>query len=668
MENESIYKKIIRLSDGNSLPYTFQDIYNAGRYDINMVMFGDDIPVNFQESCAFDLIEMILECLESMQVSDEISKFLDANPLFKYSSKVFVRLDLFISESLVDEEKLYKFAFYLATGSRSIAEVKLGILMLGLFQNEITENVIKKLGLYSEYTLYSIETTINWKNRNSFIFELAKNTSGYGKVISTYFLKPVTPEIKNWMLLTGTINEVMPNISAALCLRKLDMLNFLLKEPVCEKSFAALSTLYGYAFEKNDTKQFLASIKLVNDYLDAAKTLAKSFMDFFTVLAIYNNMNVTCEVKKISKAEAGIKLEHKTELKSITDYNLADNNKLDYKNGWTPEVQLSVHEKCKEILNRKRWKYIVQGQMRSPHCENSQIIIALKYLEYTPMFDDFIPMLERDIYDNDIFDFMLSYHREIYVVSIIDYIGLVFPEEMFTQGPLDIKKDDMDYKFEPDVLLKYTLRAARYCNVYNEAFFIKCVSCRLPDCRTEAIYCLRNFESSWSENVKSIFEKAVVTEPVKSIKKQFLRLLHKPYDKEDAAQCYVDVQKKIIEPEPDDIFLLNTKISRIHCKDMSKVDEILEIGDLLCLIRVNTNKSDPKAIMVTTDDGYVLGYIPKDSTEMPAGFMDLGESLYGVLTEINLEKSELEMKLMLSKRKKVERSEKTKLRVIRGGK
>ena len=76
----------------------------------------------------------------------------------------------------------------------------------------------------------------------------------------------------------------------------------------------------------------------------------------------------------------------------------------------------------------------------------------------------------------------------------------------------------------------------------------------------------------------------------------------------------------------------------------------VETGDILYLVREPENKYDPKAIMVTTEDGYVLGYVSKADNKMPASLLDDGEKLYAVLLSDNLEQGKPEIKIMLSKK------------------
>lgn len=67
-------------------------------------------------------------------------------------------------------------------------------------------------------------------------------------------------------------------------------------------------------------------------------------------------------------------------------------------------------------------------------------------------------------------------------------------------------------------------------------------------------------------------------------------------------------------------------------------------------MREPENPHDDKAILVTAEDGYVLGYIPKENNAFPASLMDAGEKLYAVLLSDDLGNGKPEIQIMLNRR------------------
>jgi hypothetical protein len=168
--------------------------------------------------------------------------------------------------------------------------------------------------------------------------------------------------------------------------------------------------------------------------------------------------------------------------------------------------------------------------------------------------------------------------------------------------------------------------------------------------RREAIQALRVFKTEWSAEVIPALEQAYEKEPVKGIRKRLLRLMGRKNKGREKEQRYLDISENKVVPSPFDICILKTKIAGTFFRDLLVVEGQVEVGDILYLVREPENKYDSKAIIVTTEDGYVIGYVPKVDNKMPASLLDDGEKLYAVLLSDNLEQGKPEIKIMLSKK------------------
>jgi hypothetical protein len=130
----------------------------------------------------------------------------------------------------------------------------------------------------------------------------------------------------------------------------------------------------------------------------------------------------------------------------------------------------------------------------------------------------------------------------------------------------------------------------------------------------------------------------------------------------------VELPDFLPEPEEGDICLFQTRVAGAFYRDLMAVEGVLEENDLLYLVREPENPYDGNAILVTTDDGYVLGYIPKLENPMPAALMDSGKQLYAFLEEINLKRSQLEVSVILKRPTNAPDSRNPFLTVVKGGK
>lgn len=85
----------------------------------------------------------------------------------------------------IDFDSCMHLAEYLMTESKNINSVKLGIALIGnadISKIERIKEILIKLALCNEFTLYLILSMIGLDERNDIIFMLIKKVEGWGKI------------------------------------------------------------------------------------------------------------------------------------------------------------------------------------------------------------------------------------------------------------------------------------------------------------------------------------------------------------------------------------------------------------------------------------------------------------------------------------------------------
>ena len=87
------------------------------------------------------------------------------------------------------------------------------------------------------------------------------------------------------------------------------------------------------------------------------------------------------------------------------------------------------------------------------------------------------------------------------------------------------------------------------------------------------------------------------------------------------------------KPFVQEVELLNCNIAGTTFLDLEDIEPKLKKHQLLVLKREPKNKYDGNAILILTEDGQKLGYVPQEKNEVLSNLMDAGKLLFGKLNE-----------------------------------
>ena len=149
--------------------------------------------------------------------------------------------------SKLDPGKMHYSAISLILHSRYIECVKIGLEILELFNepDEKTKEILRRIGLYDEFTIFAVWNMQKWTNGNAEIFALAKKTHSWGRIHAVERLEPETEDIRQWLLTEGAINNVMSAYSSLPCWQKSHAEQILFGNPAPEEYKAILTLIEG---------------------------------------------------------------------------------------------------------------------------------------------------------------------------------------------------------------------------------------------------------------------------------------------------------------------------------------------------------------------------------------------------------------------------------------
>ena len=87
------------------------------------------------------------------------------------------------------------------------------------------------------------------------------------------------------------------------------------------------------------------------------------------------------------------------------------------------------------------------------------------------------------------------------------------------------------------------------------------------------------------------------------------------------------------KPFVQEVELLNCNIAGTTFLDLEDIEPKLKKHQLLVLKREPKNEYDDNAILILTEDGQKLGYVPQEKNEVLSNLMDAGKLLFGKLND-----------------------------------
>lgn len=153
---------------------------------------------------------------------------------------------IFNGKSNSKPNEVFEVAYNFMIESGDVELVKLGIVLMGLFDIGDYENcleVVLTLGKYDEFSLYSIVCVSSTKDGNELIFKLAKELRAWGKIHAVERLEPTREEIKDWIIKYGCSNAVHNSYLGLVCAEKGNMIDYLRKSELDDETFAGISTI-----------------------------------------------------------------------------------------------------------------------------------------------------------------------------------------------------------------------------------------------------------------------------------------------------------------------------------------------------------------------------------------------------------------------------------------
>lgn len=242
-----------------------------------------------------------------------------------------------LSEMKVDVRRLYELAYSLTTESPDREPVKLGIAVLGRFENPENNSIFITLGSHDEFTLYSAVAIANQsEDPERDLWALAKRVHGWGRVqLVERISETEDPEIKEWLVLEGYKNSIMYEYLAYPCAMGGELHLLLAEDQVDDELIASASDIIEALINGGpaaDISHYEYGQQVLKDYLRLVQNGEQPLIALLTVMSIQRYLKSLPERDETSEYEQ-----------------------------WDEGDRLLALETCKSITQQPHWETLVKS-------------------------------------------------------------------------------------------------------------------------------------------------------------------------------------------------------------------------------------------------------------------------------------------------------------------
>lgn len=573
--------KEIKSYNGNNISEEMNEVTN-GQYEYEMFSYNNRY--GYERN---NIINLVIKDLGNYDFCSLIDH-LQFGWVIEYYEALYKRLDILIKEGVFRKETIEDIAICLVTEINECEAIKLGLILLRFAESDDALDLLIEYAMNNEYIFYAIEAIKAFDNCNSIIFDIAKISNGYGKIIAINNLEPINDEIKKWIILNGTNNDFKKDVLAKLCFNKVDYLEYYLKCKKSNKNYKVLTETLKLLYES--PKWFVENINL-----EFIKVYCKYFYKFENT---FDNIYVMCSLLSLFYKKDG----EKTLIENIS---------------------LSIDEEefiDKEIEKFLKGNYIeiLKDTLDNNYEKISKVIDVALALEIQLKFDDFKSYLELKPFDINIYEYIMNSCDKHQQDKLIEF---TFTKLNF------IKFDEEEQVSEDEELSDEDL--CFYIIVSNSSLenkdFIKVnlygLKSKYFKIKVEALDNFINNKELINEEILDDLEDDTWKEIYKELKCYILDSSN--IDSEDADEYQLDTHVK-------DVYLQTVTIKLIN--SLEKIVEYnLSVEDMVML------SSDKKKneIDIISKSGYKIGCFKTNKNNALKNLVDYGKILYGKIIEID---------------------------------
>lgn len=597
--------------------YKNQDLSEAGKNDCEELYLNDPLEAEVKNQLATELIEMFFGNNDRQYVDDDIINYLNSNPLVRYYFAFEEKLNVYIKEGLISKNNIFSAAQNYLLDSDDVEGIKFALSLLRYCANEEAEEILKAFSNHNEFIFYCIEGLKEYDKCNSIIFEIAKASRGYGKIMAITNLEYINEEIKKWVIEAEADNEMLETVLVAMTYNNDYYIEYFFDDEYTEEKYNLLTkklkelyTLKGFFIEH-------ITIDIVYGYWNYYRKFGKNF----------NSLYVMCELLSLFLKE------DKDDVQLMEVISMSSDDKIKI-------------EEMKNIIMSDNNDGVIKRALSDESSDVDEIVDIALAINVCLQYGDFEERLWKDSSQVSIYNYIMTECDKESKEKLIEFAKVYLDIDRVTGGAEPLDEENLDYRYIVDSCLYLIVS---YMDELKDKYIdinIKALSARYTPTRRAALNNLRGINYEYLNNYIHIIEGCYKREVNKELKQSIIRFLDGLNSKKK--RQYENIGDVRVSPYTKDAFLTITKVEDMDKFDLTIVENKIRSGALVYLKRDKDNAEAENAIMVLTEKGYLLGYVSKENNYILKNLMDWGKILYGQIKKVDEDYKSMEIKVYLS--------------------
>lgn len=598
--------------------YAYQDLESAGKNEYEIIIKKSHQLKAYETSrLSSELIEIIIDILEGHKDNNKLIDFINKNPIIFYYDNYIRLLKSFLNYNEKLKNNFDNFIIKLLTRSSCEEEIKLGIISSCLCNIDNLKEILEVFTIHNDYMFYVIKC-LTYLGDNDKIFEMCKSSYGYGKIFSVMNLSCVNKEMRNWILEKGPINNVGTLELTEYCLLGGNLLKYFEENKYEKEKFENVIMHFNELIYNYDIDEIKDGINICLNIINLIEDKFGGIYSLYSIVLIIDSI----------------------ENSIFLDSNINDKR--------VKQTYSNMLSRCKDICSKTQWHEIIKKEFDNVDIEGAILISCAEKTKYKVKKLEFQRLFNRNYKSPILYRYAVTYGSPS-IKKFLFYEGInkLMNDRLFT-GADNIRLENITYDRIEQVcffIIVNYLEYEDYSDIYKE-INLHALKSPIVETRYKAINNLKIVKELLDKNDINFIKELIDDEVIREIRRLLMTLL--PKSKEKSIR-YIDITSELrIKPHVKDIYLNTMQISGTNYVDMSEVSNKLFEEKLVYLKREPNNAYDENAILVTTNEGYILGYIPKSENFILKNLMDNNKYIYGYIKSISDDYTDIKIDLYLS--------------------